>query len=1472
MSEGKYSSSGPIQAIQTERAEADERLIKMFAEAIGRVTSAPISANIDNVDPTRKFLARQATKELPKFTGRAEDWPIFEEDFHRTTLEGGYSNSDNISRLRKSLGGDAVKYVHSLMVSPDNVPQIIQDLKERYGQPEHIIRAMIEKVRKLAPFKTDQLEALIEFGSAVRNLTATVKMLQKPEHLCNPQLQKELEDKLPPSLTMQWLRWISGSGSRRKDIDHFSQWISEEVSLACQVCPPTTNREEKVNQDRQREDSNVQQYKGRGHWVKEVQRDENIPTAAGLFVGDRSASKCVFCDKHSDSSTCSKAIDMSLEDKRRIINSKNCCEACLKPNHIAKNCRAYVRCVFCKKKHYTIMCPEIYKTEEKEVKAEEKVQEVTRVTNNLACSQNVILQTLQVNIIGKGGLKKARMFIDPGSQRSYILKHLAEELKLKVEGQERTIHTVFTGVQTQPVTHNKFSVRLLTTFEEEWKFVARDQVQICGDIPRVRGGLWLKELRDSNIWLNDIGSGCPEIGILLGADYSEQILTGRKQYLSNNLTAIETIFGWTVIGQYSNCKSQTNSMAVTNLLFTEASIEDLWNLETLGIRDPAESISKCQIEEQTKLHFLQTVTRNEDGRYSVSLPWIENRPELPSNRRVAEIRLDSTTRRLQNLGLYQEYDKIFKGWEQEGIIEVASEEDLNTPSHYLPHRGVLKPDSETTPVRPVFDASCKTNRTPSLNDCLERGPNLLEVIPSILHKFRIGNIGVLADIRKAFQMVDLRKEDQDYVRFLWWEDSQKKIYKIYRHRRVVFGVNCSPFLLAAVLEHLLTHVSEEDMDIASKVLKSLYVDNLVTSVNTLEEAEEVRKWSTEIMEEAKMDLRCWEGGFEEKSGIDPLTSSGCGLDFGRAPNNKRVTSVLGYRWDKIEDKLFCDFSEDKVPEKISKRIILSYAQRVFDPIGFTCPATLKLKIMLQDLWELKVKWDDELNKEQTQEFKKWFEELDFLRKIQINRNMTGWNPDRDSYQLHTFCDASKSAYAAVLFLRTKKGCDTFVQLSVAKSRVSPLKKITINRLELMGCLIGARLTATIKRDLSLQKVPTFLWTDSSTVLAWIRRSDKWGTFVGNRVTTINNLTQVKEWRHVPGVMNPADLPSRGCTPSQLFESRWWEGPEWLLHSEIYWPEERIIVDEVLVGKEKKVTVPKTFTVTVTDHPLWYLPRSDFAVNVKIVAWILRFVKKTRLKSRTRGGESFDMEVLSVNEIKQAEETMVKLVQRECFSKKESVICGLKVKVDKNNDLICVETKLMHREDTTGFRYPVLLPHQHPVVEQIIRRQHLSKNHAGAQMLLSSIRENYWIVKGRRAIRRIVDKCVKCRRFNTKRPNVEPASLPTDRVATSRVFEVIGVDLAGPLLLKSKEKVWIVIFTCSVYRCLDLELVDSLSTESFMEAFTRFVSRRGRPVTVHCDNGTNFVGSYNCLRELDWERVEKVYAIQKINWKFNPPAA
>ncbi|UYV72990.1 hypothetical protein LAZ67_10001409, partial [Cordylochernes scorpioides] len=692
--------------------------------------------------------------------------------------------------------------------------------------------------------------------------------------------------------------------------------------------------------------------------------------------------------------------------------------------------------------------------------------------------------------------------------------------------------------------------------------------------------------------------------------------------------------------------------------------------------------------------------------------------------------------------LYEKYDTIFEEWEKEKFIEEV--EDKLEECSYLPHRPVLK-DSHTTPIRPVFDASCKKKGLPSLNKCLEKGDNLIELIPDLLLRFRLGKYGIIADIRKAFLQIQVREEDREFLRFLWWKNDQKTL-KFYRHCRVVLGLTSRPFLLAATIKYHLSLPQFQDNRCAELIARSVYVDNCILSLSSTHDVKIFIKESSDIMMQAKFELRDWmwnEPGITEQ---DP-------------------ESILGMKWYLQTDTIAINVQSLKnidEEKSITKRSILSACHRIFDPIQFTCPATIKIKKMVQDAWKENKSWDEPLNEDRRVEFIKWRKQALELDQIKIPRWIL---PIKGRTTLHVFCDASAIAYAKVIFMRIENASVIVVRFVEARNRLATIKRITIPRLELLACLIGARLLVHVLENLEESPEKIQCWTDSSHALYWIQQQENWAQFVSNRVKEITTLTKSEDWNHVAGEHNPADLPSRGESPSKFTKSGWWEGPKWLQEKKEDWP----------------VSKPSEY-------------KGD---------------------------------IISQEKLDSAEKSLVKIIQSESIGEEDPKMKQLHTFQDKEG-LWRVKTRIVNRNDDELFRLPILIPTNHPVTELIVKSVHEKMYHCGAQTLRSVLREKFWIPKARQLVRYVIHKCPRCRRFETKRVDVPEASLPQNRVRDVAVFEVTGIDLGGPLYLEDGKKVWFVIFTCGVYRAVHLKLVTSLSTEALVGAVERFVARRGCP--------------------------------------------
>jgi hypothetical protein len=280
--------------------------------------------------------------------------------------------------------------------------------------------------------------------------------------------------------------------------------------------------------------------------------------------------------------------------------------------------------------------------------------------------------------------------------------------------------------------------------------------------------------------------------------------------------------------------------------------------------------------------------------------------------------------------------------------------------------------------------------------------------------------------------------------------------------------------------------------------------------------------------------------------------------------------------------------------------------------------------------------------------------------------------------------------------------------------VSPLKQVTIPRLELLAATIGARLAVSVKKEIEQGEPSLFFWSDSSTVIAWIQREDSWGVFVWNRIQEIRSLTTKEAWRHVPGVMNFADLLSCGCSVRQLLVSKWWEGPPWLKLPPEDWPSEELQPDEDVVMQERRKTVVSSLLCKDVKADWYYSFSNDYDKVVRVLVWVLRFVNSCR-KQRV---EQCMEKILQYKEILLAEKCIISYVQRESFAglQDERIAC-LDPFLDEEG-IIRLRTRIVERAEVGDFTIPAVLPSHHPIVERLVLSTHTKSCHVGVQGLLS----------------------------------------------------------------------------------------------------------------------------------------------------------
>ena len=1410
--------------------------------------------------------------ELPKFNGNITKFRSFWESYESSVdLNPSLSTIDKFNYLRASLEGSAARSIQGLSLTEGNYAAATEILKKRFGKPQQVIVGHMDDLMKIPPCSSDRTSHLrLVYDRVYANVRGLEALGMKSDQY-GSFLIPVVMDKLPDDVRLQIARVTT------KDV-----WEIEELLevLSAEIEAREISEGIRVHDSRSSNANSSQKHKS------------DRTTASAMLTRDTGNITCVYCKENHYSASCHKVA--TIVARREVLRKEGRCYVCLMRGHRSNECQSQRKCRKCGRRHHQSLCEQDCPPPPP---ANDDTKETIPVTtSNVAKTKNhVLLQTARSRAYSADDhLVPVRVLLDSGSQRSYITNSLKAKLKLVPLGQERLALNTFGSTGCKRENCDIILVTLQGKRGEDVEIKALSFPAICSPLQTEVDVDQHPHLMNLDLADERSDDGYTDsIDVLIGSDFYWSVVIGDIIRGDSGPVALNSHLGWLVSGP-------TKSLSVTSTVSTliidgcdhvdrvqcsdsqlTQELSKFWETESIGITGH----KSCTTEQ-----FPPEILFNwKDGRYQIGLPWKSDVRPLSDCHSLCVDRLNQLYKRLSKKEpILREYDEIICKQLADGIIErVPHSEEKLSDCHFLPHHGVVREDKETTKLRVVFDGSAKDRSNDlSLNDCLEKGPNTTPHIFDILLKFRRYTIGIVSDVEKAFHQIVVTPKDRNMLKFLWYDDISNRDPQIiqYRFCRLVFGLTPSPAILSETIHHHVTRYLLTEPEIAEILASGFYVDDFTTGTQTVDKGFDVYKKAKQLMCQGGFNLRKWKTNSKILQGKINLAE---GED-----SETHEVKLLGVRWNTELDTFQFDFKE--VTEFVrslppTKRSILRISAKVFDPLGLLSPFVIKTKILFQTLCKSKLEWDSTLEGEMLHQWKHLLEEYDTVSEISIPRCyvLLGENTIV-SQQLHGFSDASVRAYAAVVYLRTEyENGHVRVCLVSSKTRVSPLKEQTIPRLELLGATILSRLIFSIREGCGFN-YDTYCWTDSLTVLCWVKNSKPWKQYVKNRVEEIRTLTDMEHWRFCPGNENPADLPSRSCQGRELIHNNlWWEGPKFLKESARVWPNMPTRYDSSEAQEEQMKSPPEVI------HSLPTLTTAKDTLNLEDIIDINKYSSKLRLLKVTAlvvkfvaclkpGPRRRALEV-TATELKEAECLWVQSIQRSTFTEEYRWLLAGDTVVYKSqlilmlNDqhLICCKGRLNQSDLPDDTKNPILLPTKHRFTELLIMERHNSVHHNGIPETLAAVRDRYWIVKGRVMVKKIIRRCIVCRRYDG-RPFPSPIvpDLPAERVSDAPPFSTTGIDFAGPLYIRnsdSKEcncKVYVCLFTCASTRAVHLELTRELSATSFLLAFRRFCGRRGLPLVIMSDNAKTFK---HCSKEIvsiaRAEEVRSHLTNKQIEWRF-----
>ena len=1352
--------------------------------------------------------------------------------------------------------------------------QAVKLLSRRYDSQAQTVASLVDKMMTLPVLRADDGEGLDDYGIYLRGCLNALENLPHGLGSVDDKVICRLLEKVP-YLMESWRRIADGieqQGKRLASFRDLVEFIEKEARVATNH---QYGRQVLGSSGKARKDDAKK---------AETQAPRRIVSGRALAGSVRTAEPstvCLFCEGRHQTEACRKLENKTPEEKTEFVKEKGICFACLEFGHRSRFCKGRKTCGKCGGRHPTVL-------------HEEKPETATVTTGHLAPSKTggAKLQVVRVRVGFNNNKVTTNAFLDSGSTHSFIAGNLLDKMQITprkktplkvstISGEAKMESSLVPGLLIEGLDRD-------CVMELPALYVLNEIPVLAEDVPSQEDLERWAYLEEAGVTLRTVDAE-EEIGLLIGsnaASVMEPLEICPSQH--GGPYAVRTRYGWVLGGAEKQSKSvRVNRIKVVD----EPSLDEQFE-------DRADTRRGPSVEDVRWCTQMETGCKKKDGKYEIRLPFREQKPLLDDNRQVAQKRLDLLKRTFEKDPNYaKEYKAVMTDLLEKGYAEEAPDDKELAGKWYLPHFGVRNPQKEK--VRVVFDCASKFHGR-SLNDTLLQGPDLTNPLFDVLIRFREQPFAFTGDIEAMFMQVLVPEPQRDYLRFLWWPQGDvTRPPRQYRNTRHLFGATSSPSCANLALHMTAEDFGQEMEEARDTVRRNFYVDDVLKSVKSEEAA-------VRLLEDLKK--LCAEGGFNltkfSSNSIEVLQSvpreerAKKVKDLTLGSDALPVERALGVLWDTNSDTFGFQVDIGKLMMKpVTKRGMLSATASCYDPLGLVTPCVVRARILIQDLFRLKVDWDDKVPDSTREVWERWLRELRHLSTYRIPRCLSEEGLGGAVVELHHFSDASQRAYGTASFLRTvTSDGDVRCALLMSRARLAPVKSLTIPRLELAAAKMAVEVGRELTRALDTPVEQTF-WTDSTTVLKYIKNErTRFHVFVSNRLAVIHDGSNVDQWRYVPTDQNPADLVSRGADARTLTDSDLWRsGPQFLRESSDKWPRHPEASAEVSENDLEVKASSTCLAVQVQDtdaSPMKKLIEyySSWKRLTRAVAWIRRVMRM--LKDRALGCVTSTPPELSVLDLEEAERCVVLHAQETGFPQEmKDLRSGKEVRLSSSlarldpvmqDGVLRAQGRLKNSALSQAAKCQVILPNKGHVVNLLIEDFHRRAGHQGRQHVMADVSRSYWVLGANSAVRRVLSRCVSCRRRQAPPETQKMADLPEDRVQDGeKPFTRTGVDFFGNFYVKrgrSHVKKYGVLFTCLAVRAVHIEVADSLSADSFVCALRRFVARRGDVRVLRSDRGTNFIGADRELREEVNHLLAKNSCIQraalehKIDWKFNPPSA
>ena len=1424
--------------VQMEKEEEQEKCDEYFQAAHVSYVSAIQTARayLDSLQQSASSSASALyqTVNLPKvelkiFDGDPLSYHLWICAFDEVVDKVQMEDSAKLTRMLQYTCGSAYEAIKGCALADDGYKQARAKLKSRFGDKHLVTQSIVASLKNGKAVQTP-----VQLRQLADELSLCQHTLNKSSSLSSVDEQSfvlQISRRLPPYMQHRWRREAVEKKRTSHEYPKFADFC-KFIALEADDANDPVYGQTSVKQESQKPKE--------GKNVFAMQSGESTSK-------DRPTRKCPLCSASHKLLFCDRFKKKTSNERLNFVNENNLCHVCLMANHTTDDCKRSYTCS-CGGRHSNLIHID---------------RHVTLSNASSRCAAHVPVVKVKVE-----GAHDALAVLDTASDATFCSRNLVEGLGVKGQFGSFSLNTL-TGETSKRLERVNLSIESTDGLES----LVLSNVIVVDRIPMNFPAISLMKFPHlQNLPLIQPNGG--EVKLLIGQDNAEalvplEVCKGHK----GEPFAVRTLFGWSLNGPAQTPSGSTTSFFVSTIVtpalnsevLTEQ-VERWWCIENEGLSPskPAPSVEDMRV-----VKYWDDECCLIDGHFQIPIPFKQG-VSFPNNRQQALQRLKSLRTSLHKREMFQVYDQEIQSLLRKGYAEPAADTEASTRVWYLPHHVVLNP-KKPGKVRIVFDCAARFLGE-SLNDKCLSGPDLINSLLHVLIRFRQYNFAFSADIEGMYYQVVIPEHERDVLRFLWFNESSDVVeFRMTRH--VFGGVWCASSAIYALHESVNESVST---DVRNVVFRSFYVDDCLTSAPTEKKLMDLALGTKGVLQKNGFRLTKFVANSQKLMHALPTSDIAMGKE-------EIITEsrILGVKWDVLQDEFFFNY-QFEMSESLSRRKMLQVISSIYDPLGLISPMMVRAKVLLQIAVRNKCAWDEDVPKVLLQDWNDWCLEMKGTSQLRFPRCLVqGELHDLSECELHFFSDASDVALGCCCYLRcVHSSGQVRVMLVMSKSKVSPLKKMSIPRLELEAAVMAVKLHVMLKREMDIEISESQFWCDSEIVLKYIsNESRRFQTFVANRVSFIRQFSEVRQWHHVPGRKNVADLISRGQSVVGRRAELWMFGPSFLQLSKCEWDVEQ--VDPTLTEDPEMKRQAFICSTESDKHPLQQMCEyySKWSSLLKAVAWWTRLISILR-------GKSMVSSVLTPEEKENAELTLIKFVQLKHFSdeierlsKSQCLRSSSKVKrLDPFIDelgLLRVGGRLRHSTSLCGDVHQILIPHD-DVIASLIANHYHQQAHLGTEWVLSRIRQKYWITHGRAVLKGVSHRCVQCKKLFSDPCTQKMSDLPHARLEAHKPpFSNTGIDCFGPFLVKrarSEVKRYGLIFCCFSTRAVHLELLSDLSTDSFLNAFRRFVSRRGTPDAVWSDNATNFVGGQRAMFKLDESVLREHSLAPNVKWHYNVPHA